>query len=170
MIYLSIGSCDDERASQSLIAKNLLSALLCSLGFKQTEIIKDRNGRPYLPSGYPDISISHSGNICAVGVICDVDAKEGFSFSIPVIGTRIGIDIERFPTDFDIEKHKRIAGRFLDTDISSPEEFFRLWTRKEAYGKMAGEGFFTKEQIPCNIYTFVLDHNNEKYCLSIAVK
>ncbi len=74
------------------------------------------------------VSISHSGNMVAV---C-ISEKP------------IGIDIEKIDYERDIGK---IAKRFyfgkeLETFNSAPtpEVFFDIWTKKEAYSKIGGEG------------------------------
>lgn len=86
----------------------------------------------YLPSGKPVaenlfVSISHSNGRCAV---C-VSEKE------------IGIDIEKIAyRDFDKivrkifgEKEREYYG-----NNKSPQVFYEIWTRKEAYSKISGEG------------------------------
>lgn len=92
-------------------------------------------GKPSLEVGnsYPPISfnISHTQDIAAYA----------FAFG------QIGVDVERFRTDFDIVE---IADRFfsatelkelsaLPPDLKR-EAFFLCWTRKEAYIKARGEG------------------------------
>ncbi len=74
------------------------------------------------------VSISHSGNMVAV---CKSENP-------------IGIDIEKIDYDRDL---KKIAQRFyhgkeldLFNDNPTAEIFFKIWTRKEAYSKIGGEG------------------------------
>lgn len=88
-------------------------------------------GKPYFWDLPLFFSISHSGNY----VLCAVDGRE------------IGADIQRLqPVDVG-----KLAGRFFSEPerlllerCGSDEErqglFFELWTRKEAYGKLTGEG------------------------------
>ncbi len=74
------------------------------------------------------VSISHSGNMVAV---CKSENP-------------IGIDIEKINYDRDI---KKIAERFyhgkeLEIFNNNPthEVFYEIWTKKEAYSKIGGEG------------------------------
>lgn len=86
----------------------------------------------YLPNGKPVaenlfVSISHSNGRCAV---C-VSEKE------------IGIDIEKI-ADRDFEKIVRKTFSEKEREYyfnsKSPQTFYEIWTRKEAYSKISGEG------------------------------
>ncbi|MBO5909141.1 MAG: 4'-phosphopantetheinyl transferase superfamily protein, partial [Clostridia bacterium] len=97
------------------------------------------HGKPYAKDLSIEFSISHSGDI----VVCAVDDKP------------IGIDIEQIrPMDLKIAKrictdeellylfgHAAIEQDFCYTeDIEILTRFFMLWTAKEAYGKLVGNG------------------------------
>lgn len=88
-----------------------------------------RWGKPYLTGG-PFFSLSHSGEYAA----CAISEEE------------VGLDVQRMrkiPYD-------RLAQRFFPErewkallaceEAGRDELFYRLWTRKEAYGKFTGEG------------------------------
>lgn len=88
-------------------------------------------GKPYFREIPLFFSISHSGNY----VLCAVDERE------------IGADIQRIQS-VDVGK---LAGRFFSepermllercgSDGERKRLFFELWTRKEAWGKLTGEG------------------------------
>ena len=88
-------------------------------------------GKPYLCDRDFFFSLSHSGDY----VICAISPRE------------VGADIQRMRT----KGEQRLADRFFSAaerallqscvDQNQRQElFFRLWTRKEAYGKMTGEG------------------------------
>lgn len=86
----------------------------------------------YLPNGKPVaenlfVSISHSSGRCAV---C-VSERE------------IGIDIEKI-TDRDFEKIVRKTFGEKEREYyfknKTPQAFYEIWTRKEAYSKISGEG------------------------------
>lgn len=90
-----------------------------------------RNGKPYLQD-YPFyFNLSHSGEY-VFGAISDRE---------------VGVDIQQFrPVD-----EVRLARRFFSEEEQNALEkcfnreeqrklFYRLWTRKEAYGKLTGEG------------------------------
>jgi len=97
------------------------------------------HGKPYAEDLSVEFSISHSGDM----VVCAVDNKP------------IGIDIEQIrPIDLKIAKrictdeellylfgHAATKQDFTyteDTEILT--RFFKLWTAKEAYGKLIGNG------------------------------
>lgn len=90
-----------------------------------------RNGKPYLQD-YPFyFNLSHSGEY----VFCAISDRE------------VGVDIQQYrPADearlarrfFSEEERKALEG-CLDRE-EQRELFYRLWVRKEAYGKLTGEG------------------------------
>lgn len=86
-------------------------------------VLKEDNGKPYLEDRSQFISISHSKDAVLVGF------NE----------TPIGVDIEVL-REFD----KRLIDRFFsDAEknfIKDDTDFFRIWTVKEAYLKLTGEG------------------------------
>ena len=95
------------------------------------EMYYGEKGKPYLRD-YPFyFNLSHSGNY----VVCALSWQE------------VGVDIQQYRrTDID-----RLAERFFSTeekkalkachDRKEREQlFYQLWTRKEAYGKLTGQG------------------------------
>ena len=134
------------------------------------DLQKDEEGRPQLPFSDADISISHSSDICAAAVLTERHTSKEVTLAVPLSGTRVGIDIELVPASPDLERCKRVANRFLKADIADAFEFYRLWTRKEAYGKMVGDGFFSEEGVDCQFSTYTIKTDNNTYILSIAVK
>ena len=90
-----------------------------------------RNGKPYFQD-YPFyFNLSHSGEY----VFCAISDRE------------VGVDIQQFrPVEevrltrrFFSEEEQKILERCLDRE-ERRKLFYRLWTRKEAYGKLTGEG------------------------------
>ncbi|PEX82759.1 4'-phosphopantetheinyl transferase Sfp [Bacillus cereus] len=95
-------------------------------------VCKLQHGRPQLPEGMPQISVSHSGEWVVVA----------FTKSAPV-----GIDVEQMNSNVDIMK--MAEGVLTDIEIAQvmklPDEqklegFLTYWTRKEAVLKATGEG------------------------------
>lgn len=89
------------------------------------------NGKPYLKANPFFFNISHSGDY----VFCGVSGQE------------IGVDIQKLQGKNEL----RLARRFFSSaeyqaleargDVEERRQmFFRMWTRKEAYGKLMGEG------------------------------
>ena len=92
--------------------------------FGQAVLDVKESGKPIItePLGY-GISVSHSGGIIAV-VITNGD---------------VGIDIqERLNRD-----NTRLLSFFHESERN--EDFYDLWTKKEAFGKMTGDGIFVQK-------------------------
>lgn len=92
---------------------------------KPVEVLKDRNGKPYLPNNTPNISLTHTPQFAGVMLS---EAHE------------VGIDLE--PVNPKVE---RIAPKFLRADeiesINPEEKIERLilyWSAKEAMYKLHG--------------------------------
>lgn len=95
-------------------------------------VCKLAHGRPQLPVGMPQLSVSHSGERVAVA----------FTTSTP-----IGIDVEQINSNIDVLK--MAVGVLTDIEIAQLmqlpverriEGFLTYWTRKEAILKATGEG------------------------------
>lgn len=88
-------------------------------------------GKPYLAEHSFQFNLSHSGAY----VLCGVSEQE------------IGVDIQRIQGGEKLHLAKRFfsPGECRALEDCEDEEariqmFFRMWTRKEAYGKLTGEG------------------------------
>ena len=112
---------------QSLGAGLLLNKVLPSHGVLSNDIEYEENGKPKIQGIY--FNLSHSGEM----VICAVSEKP------------VGCDVEKIK-----EANLKVADRFFSEneveylktfdEKSRASEFFRLWTMKESYMKMTGEG------------------------------
>ena len=95
------------------------------------ELYFGEHGKPYLADGGMYFSVSHSGDIVAIAAD----------------GAEVGCDVEVVPGD----NRLKIANRFFHINergyVNGSEDknlaFCRIWTRKEAYLKMTGEGIST---------------------------
>ena len=142
---LRCGETDKSRVSQkaydfvaSLAKKQLFTD--CVL-----KISADENGKPYFKN-HPQFhfNISHSKDIIAVAVS-----------SAPV-----GVDAEKL-RDANLKIAER---RFTETEkafVKTNEDFFYVWTRKEAYLKKTGKGLRQSLSSFCvledtNIKTFIM--------------
>lgn len=130
----------DDRARFILgcaLSRLVLSALL---RIPPREVPLDRtcprcgrpHGKPRLPTGRPQLSVSHSGDRVAVAV---------------TMAAPVGVDVERVHASFDI---REMAEEVLtDAEFSQVmnrpcrerlDVFFTYWTRKESVLKATGEG------------------------------
>ncbi len=126
---------DDIQINKEILPENVLSHCKKRESFLAAqELIKmgaenlhyNEKKKPLADNCY--VSISHSGDMVAV---CTSDKP-------------IGIDIEKIDKTRDLSK---IAKRFyhgkeleLFRENPSAELFFDIWTKKEAYSKISGEG------------------------------
>ncbi len=117
----------------------------------------DENNKPLADNCY--VSISHSKEMVAV---CRSDKP-------------VGIDVEFMSIDRD---YKKIANRFykgkeLEYFNASPtaETFYDIWTKKEAYSKISGQGtieiFEGFDVLSLNGYSFQTEYV-ENYALSVC--
>jgi len=108
---------------QSLLALYLLQK--AKIG---KELCYTENGKPFLKDINGALSISHTDGLCLLAI-----SEEN-----------IGLDCEKIDKVLDVQK---MANRwFVGEEIASfassptPEHFFALWTKKEAYSKWTGKG------------------------------
>jgi 4'-phosphopantetheinyl transferase len=95
------------------------------------EICREKNGKPYIKNHPFFYNISHSGDY----VFCAVSDSE------------IGADIQKkSKTDYNklaerfFSEEEAAAVNGLEDICQKNELFYRLWCRKEALGKLSGEG------------------------------
>jgi len=108
-------------------------------GQEMPSLEKDGRGKPFFQRDGCHLSISHTGNLWA----CAFSDKP------------VGLDIQEKKSSVDICK---IAKRFF-TEVEAQqvmtqgeEAFYRIWTKREAVGKLLGVGFFIPEKMD-NRYT-----------------
>lgn len=104
----------------SSAAYNALTAMGAE-GIKYLE-----NGKPVADNCY--VSVSHSGTL---GAVCMSDRP-------------VGIDVEKIDADRNFVKlSNRLFGikeQQYFCKNPTPQTFYEMWTRKEAYSKISGEG------------------------------
>ena len=130
-IYFFEGNLQDEEVSKALTLEALATYCQnCGIDFDPDKAIfsKNEKGKPYIENLPVHYNVSHSANMW-----------------MAMVGPApCGIDLQVLK-ECDYEK---IAARHF-----TPEEqnyvrlwgidgFFRIWTRREAYGKYTGQGFF----------------------------
>lgn len=118
----------------TLVGLRLLLESMRHLGDENFELgqIEFVTGKKPVISGGPDFNISHSGSIA----LCAVSTTGC-----------IGIDIEEVRPMRVTQLAKRIAAPSEAAGVDSLEDFFSLWTKKEAVAKAAGATVATLSQI-----------------------
>ncbi|WP_459503147.1 4'-phosphopantetheinyl transferase family protein [Bacillus sp. C1] len=115
-------------------------------------VCKLAHGRPQLPVGMPQLSVSHSGERIAVA----------FTTSAP-----IGVDVEQVNSNIDVLK--MAVGVLTEIETAQlmklpaerqVEGFLTYWTRKEAILKATGEGLMVS---PSNLTVSAPDHLPELF-------
>lgn len=100
--------------------------LLCALtGKDKIEFLYTKNGKPYIKDNPFYFSLSHSGDFAAAAVS---DCPVGID--IEAIGEIKDSVIKRVCSDEEISYIKN----------TSKDSFYKIWTYKEAYLKMTGDG------------------------------
>ena len=116
----------EKREREHSCAYSLLDKMLKEAGLQEYELIKGQNGKPYIKQNPLYFNLSHTEGLA---VVCISD-------------TEIGVDCERIDYDFA----SKIVGfskryfhenelNFLENNDYSPNTFFEIWTKKEAYIK-----------------------------------
>lgn len=110
-------------------------------GEPMPEIYKDSSNKPYFINHEAFISLSHQGEY----------------FAIALSSHPIGIDIQGVNKKANI---KKIAKRFFPDLLNvDEEEFYKTWVKREALGKLTGEGFFLKDRKQNHVFynEFMID-------------
>ena len=126
-------------AARTLLRRLLGGYLGCAP--EAVRIRLDAQGRPHLADPALDFNLSHAGGQLLL------------AFSR---GRRVGVDCEALRP---VQGMARIARRLFDAEErghwerngTSPEGFFRAWTRLEARQKCLGEGLFARRVAPAEV-------------------
>lgn len=138
--------------------RSLVAGLLLRHEIGERAVALGEHGKPYAEDVY--FSLSHSGSIVAIAVD-DVE---------------VGMDVEQIAD----ESRLKIAERFYHPHeretvrkaADQPRAFTRIWTCKEAYLKMTGEGIsadltaFDTDAPPLSDQ--IVSFDLEGYCLSVC--
>lgn len=122
---------DGHTAAHALLAR----ALRCAWGWEKTPLIaRGNSGKPFFPD-LPDrqFSLSHTAGLC----LCALSD-----------GGAVGVDIERVrPRRDDLPRYVFSAREFAAFD-GTWEDFYSVWTLKEAYVKLQGRSIFPPRHVP----------------------
>ena len=159
---------NERRRAESLAG---LEALYKALnGRRVGDIERDSEGRPFFVGDVGiDFSISHSGCLSVAALL---EGNLG----------RVGVDVEKIDEKKE-DTQRRIAGRYFSDEEnlaflrhSTPLEFYKIWTAKEARAKLFGFGLAqmlsvdrtVKRNEDVFIFHFLLTCKNEKYVLALG--
>lgn len=153
--------------ASDMLLRRMLSEVT---GINETEFefSVDEKGKPYLMNYSCNFNISHSGEYAAVCVNKT---------------NKTGIDIEKIrPVKYSLiervcseaEKQFVISDYYINSDVTENEavceRFFRVWTYKEAFLKLTGEGIsrelntviYSPEECMCEI--------SDGYCMTVITE
>lgn len=128
----AMGPVRQLRIASRLLLDSVLSRYL-SCAPEDIIILREPNGRPYVPGAAFDFNLSHSGHWVLLAV---------------ATGTQLGVDVEQIRLDRDLvaiaqryfsESEAREIERARDLDEQA-RCFYGLWTAKEAALKARGTG------------------------------
>ena len=175
MIYIAYRTTDTDRASQHEAGILCRDSLFRAAGIK-TEFAVKESGRPYALCGGADFSVTHSKRLAACALITDKeisawDKKDIKMITLPFSGTEIGLDAEYIDPDADTSRLSGIYERFFASPVSSAEEFYSLWTRREAFGKLCGDGVLCKRSDSgCKYESFTVDLCSGSYRMCVCFR
>ena len=141
------------------------------LDFSQSDIVKAENGKPYIKGDPVYFSISHCDGL-AVAVL----SKAPVGIDCESVRRTSGAVMKRCYGDSETD--------YILTSADSDKTFSWLWTLKESYAKMTGEGVGSDLKMKCfNVengrtlfesgaffYHYGTSFNNEDYFISVCVK
>lgn len=136
-----------EDRKRSFGAGLLLKRVLPLHGVMPEEIHIGADGKPKVEGAF--FNLSHSGNI----VVCAVAGNEVGCDVEKVVKTPEGV-AERFFHQDEMAYIKESVGQERD------ERFFRIWTMKESYIKMTGEGM----RLSFDRFVFLIGSEEVKVC------
>lgn len=169
MIYFSYTQCDDNYASQHSAGIKLRDKLFSALGINGNVTVRE-DGRPCIDAN-ADFSVSHSKHLAICAVLCDFPPTSDEFDTIKLYGKEIGIDAEYIDPNADFNRLFKIAKRYLNAVPASADEFYTLWTRREAFGKLCGEGFFHRsDDCGCTYHIFDIACNYGVYRVTVCVR
>ena len=175
MIYIAYRTTDTDRASQHEAGIMCRDSLFRAADIKAEFAVKE-SGRPYALCGGADFSVTHSKRLAACALITDKeisawDEKDIKMITLPFSGTAVGLDVEFIDPDADKAKLSKIYERFFASPVSSAEEFYSLWTRREAFGKLCGDGVLCKRSDSgCKYESFTVDLCSGSYRMCVCFR
>lgn len=140
------------------------------LAFSENDIIKAKSGKPYIKNDPVHFSISHCDGLA----VCVLSKNE------------IGVDCESVRRTSNAVMERCYGDSEKQNVINSDSDttFSRLWTLKESYVKMTGDGIASDLKTKCfdiengrtlfesgaEFYHYGCQFNKEDYFISVCVK
>ncbi len=125
----------------------------CGVSAEEIVFLKDENGKPYAKNLDVQFNISHSGDI----VVCAVSENP------------IGIDIEKI-REINLKILERICSKrelLYFSEEPKLNQFFEIWTAKEAQAKLFGKGLAAiSQEISTNVKITHIDHLDYKIAIA----
>ena len=161
-----------ESATGMMCLKEALEEARIYSDKESFEVVRSSDGRPsFERADLPDFSISHHGRLSAAAV-----DESGM----------IGVDVALVDNGENLsELRKKLAERFFNAEENerirksdhATEEFFIIWTKKEAYAKQCGRGLSKilaegQDDAHANVRfsCFDLRYKGERYILTICTE
>ena len=173
MIYIAFEKCKNTPASQHEAGVSAKNKLFSHFG-KNDEVKKNENGKPYIDNPDYHLSISHSGDLAACGLRCKAENYELPDDIFTIFEDsegEIGIDIQVFPFDNDLERLNKIGTRFFCKTFDTAEDFVYHWTKAEAFCKYNGSVLADSFKADFNNKSFfcgTVEFNSAKYIMSVC--
>ncbi len=197
MVAVAFSACENTYEAQHTAGVHLRDMLLHGFGIKPDDyrFSKTKEGKPYADGAPFCFSISHSRSLCCCAVSADTSFKADAAFHLPAglhvcanmqtmlawqwenntllfpsISGEIGLDLEKVDFDADLSRLIKITKRYLHNAPTPADaaDFYKSWTRQEAYGQYTGQGFLAKPDPSVSLYSFRVIHQDNTYFLSLA--
>ncbi len=173
MIYIAFMKCENTPASQHEAGVALRDRLFSFFGIID-EVKRTENGKPYVDDPRYHFSISHTNEIAVCAMRCH---EENYNLPEDVFTVfedgegEIGIDIQAFPSDNELERLNKIAARFFDKTFDTAEDFVYHWTKAEAFCKNNGSVLADAFKADFNNKSFfccTIEFDSAKYIMSVC--
>ncbi len=157
-VYIYEGDLTSEKLRESL-TMDAVGSYCAKRGIncQDMSIVRTEKGKPYVCGASEDVyfNVSHTGNMW----MCIVGAAE------------CGIDIQAVKDC----KYEQLSRRHFTKDEQRYIDnygiggFFRLWVRREAFGKYTGEGFYGKKPALVDEEGWLIDEVGDGFLKDVPI-
>lgn len=140
-----------RRQREYATSRHTLKKLARSIDIEALEILKDNLGKPYGQAGGQSyyVSIAHTDNT----IFCGISSESAIGLDLEPVGRQVP------------EKLKRRILHPDEAELFANMEAIRLWTIKEAYIKLRGQGLrlnMNQVRIEQEADEYIVELNNDK--------